>query len=259
MNLANGSYRVRVELPGYQPGEEAVELMGGTSRRVIVMLYPDPNSVRGVTIVPDDPVISAKFLAAPEKARNELSQAREARQRGDCKSAIKHGKKATEIAPDFAIAYVETGMCELDMGALDKARESFKSAIERDPKLLYGYIGLSHVEAKAKRWNEAAQALGTANKVQPDRAEPFYELARLQLQTGHPDKAEMAAKTALSKDHSRLPDLPFLLARIYVLENRNDEAVKLLREIEKTSSDNAVKERAKRSLQLLEKDAAVKK
>jgi len=59
--------------------------------------------------------VSVRFLAAPEKARRELVAAREARGRGDCKSAIGHAKKAAEVAPDFALAYVEKGMCQLTL------------------------------------------------------------------------------------------------------------------------------------------------
>ncbi len=251
VNLSNGSYTVRVELPGYLPGEESIELMGGTSRHVIVMLHPDPNSIRPSTIAPEDPLVSAAYLAAPEKARKELDKSRESRLRGDCGDAVKHGKKAIELAPEFALAYVETGMCQTALKRFDEARVSFNTAIERDPKFLYGYIGLADLETKQQRWNEAAQVLGKANQVHPDRAEPFYELAKIQLQTGHLDKAELAAKTALTKNYTRLPDLPFLLARIYVLEGKNDDAIKSLNEIAERNPDNALGERARKSLESL--------
>jgi tetratricopeptide (TPR) repeat protein len=253
VNLADGSYSVRVSVPGYLPAEESAELTGGATRRVVVMLRPDPDSIKGAQVAPEDPLVSARYLAAPEKARNELARAREARRKGDCKSAIAHGKKAVTIAPDFAVAYVETGMCQVVENDLDAAKQSFDEAIKRDPKFLYGYIGLSNVEAKRKNWNEAAKALGLANKAQPDRAEPFYELARLQLETGHLDKAELAAKTALGKDSTRLPDLQFLLARIYVLEGKKDEALKWLQEIANKNPSNEVGERARHSMDAIRK------
>jgi tetratricopeptide (TPR) repeat protein len=223
------------------------------------MLYPDPNAVRSANLIPEDPLVSAKYLAAPEKARKEVDSAREARQKGDCTEAVKHGKKATEIAPDFAIAYFETGSCQLELGKVDDARKSFQTSIEKDPKFLYGYIGLARAEKQQKKWNDAAQALGQANKAQPDRAEPFYELALLQLETGHPDKAELAARTALGKNHQYVPDLPFLLARIYVLEKKDEDAAKLLKEIADKNPNSELGQRAKRSLKLLEKANTVKK
>jgi len=93
--------------------------------------------------------------------------------------------------------------------------------------------------------------LAQANKVQPDRAEPFYQLAQLQMKTGHLDKAELAAKTALTKDYSRIPDLPFLLARVYVLEGKKGEAIKCLQEISDKNPQNDIGERARRSLNAL--------
>ena len=251
VNLSDGSYTVRVVLPGYLPGEESTELMGGATRHMIVMLHPDPDAVRGASVSSEDPLVSARFLAAPEKARKELVAAREARGRGDCKSAIGHAKKAAEVAPDFVLAYVEKGMCQLTLAQLDDARQSFDRAIEHDPKFLYGYIGVSNVEAERQRWKEAVDALAQANKVQPDRAEPFYQLAQLQMKTGHLDKAELAAKTAMTKDYSRLPDLPFLLARVYVLEGKKGEAIKCLQEISDKNPQNDIGERARRSLNAL--------
>ncbi|MDT8068343.1 MAG: tetratricopeptide repeat protein [Terriglobia bacterium] len=251
INLPNGSYSVRVMLPGYLPGEASIELMGGGARQIFVMLEPDPNAVRDTTVIPDDPLVSVRYLAAPEKARKELERARQARRRGDCKSAIKYGKKAIEIAPTFAVAHVETGMCELTQGKLKDAEESFNAAIKADPEFLYGYIGLSNVEVKKQQWNEAAKILGLANKAQPNRAEPFYELARIQLQTGHLDKAELAAKTALTKDYTRIPDLPFLLARVYVMEGKNEEAVKCLRQIVDLNPGSAIGDRAQKSIEML--------
>jgi tetratricopeptide (TPR) repeat protein len=258
VNLTDGSYGVRVTVPGYLPAEESAELSGGTTRHLIVLLHPDPNAIRGTTIAPEDPVVSARYLAAPEKARKELENAREARRKGDCKSAIAHGKKAVSIAPDFAVAYAETGMCQVLQNDLGSAKESFDLAIQKDPKFLYGYIGLANVEAKRKNWNDAAKALGLANKAQPDRAEPFYELARLQLETGHLDKAELAAKTALTKDSTRLPDLQFLLARIYVLQGKQQEAMNWLQEIANKNPDNEVGERARHSIEVLQKADQVK-
>ncbi|HEX6879082.1 MAG TPA: tetratricopeptide repeat protein [Terriglobales bacterium] len=258
VSLPNGSYSVRVELPGYLPGEESVELMGGGSRHMIVMLHPDPNAMRPSTIAPEDPLVSAAYLAAPEKARKELDKSRESRLRGDCGNAVKHGKKAIELAPTFALAYVETGMCQTSLKHFDDARASFNTAIERDPKFLYGYIGLADLEVKQEHWNEAAQVLGKANQAHPDRAEPFYELSKIQLQTGHLDKAELAAKTALTKNYTRIPDLPFLLARIYVLEGKNDEAIKSLKEIADRNPDNAIGERARKSLETLNSKTSAK-
>jgi cytochrome c-type biogenesis protein CcmH/NrfG len=222
------------------------------------MLHPDAETSH-VTASPEDPLVSARYLAAPPKARAQLEQSRNSRKKGDCKSAIQHAKKATEIAPDFALAYVETGMCEIALDKLDDAQQSFSTAIQRDPKFLYGYIGLAHVQSKREKWNDAAKALGEANHVQPDRAEPFYELAQIQLQTGHLDKAELAAKTAMTKDHTRIPDLPFLLARVFVLENKIDEAATTLKQIVESNPSNEIGARARRSLEAITKAASENK
>jgi tetratricopeptide (TPR) repeat protein len=236
------------------PGEESIELMGGGARHLIVMLYPDPKA-SGVSDVPtDDPLVSVGYLAASEKARKEVDEARKARRKGNCKSAIGHGKKAIEIAPTFALAYVETGMCQLMEADMSAAESSFQGAIQQDPKFLYGYIGLAHVQIKREHWNDAARALGQANQADPDRAEPFYELAKLQLRTGHLDKAELAAKTALTKDYTRIPDAPFLLARVYLLEGKKMEAIECLQKIADTNSAGEIKERAQRSIEMIRAD-----
>jgi len=253
-NLADGSYTVRVTVPGYVPGEASAELSNGIARQLTLVLQPDSGARGALSIITEDPLVSARLLAAPEKVRKEYENSRKARQRGDCDSAIQHSKKALVLAPDFLFAYLEIGMCQLSLGKLDEAEKSFQSAINQDSKSLYGYIGLSSVEIKRERWNEAAKILGLANKELPDRAEPFYELARLQIDVGRLDRAELAAKTALGKDYTRIPDAPFLLARIYVLQGKKEEALKCLQDIALKNPSNDIGTRARRSIDRLKPD-----
>ncbi|HWR36820.1 MAG TPA: tetratricopeptide repeat protein [Clostridia bacterium] len=250
--LPEGSYLVRVTLPGFTPEDYPVELYGSSSRTISLTLHADPNSAPADTAPSlDDPLVSVRFLAAPDGARKELQKARESRLKGDCKGALDHGRKATEIAPDFVLAYLESGLCQERVGELDAAQNSFETALAKDPKYLYSYLNLARVQARKKDYNGAAKTLALAAKAQPDRGEPFFEMARIQLDTGHTDVAEKAAKMALGKDWSHIPEMPFLLANIYVRQGDTVKAISSLQEFVDKAPNGPQADRAKRTIEQL--------
>ena len=262
--LARGSYTVRVDLEGFKPEEAPVEISTPSDTRFItIVLRPDPNATpadAGPSL--DDPVISARMLAAPEKARKEVSKARESRLRGDCKKGLEQASKAAEIAPDFVLAHHEMGMCQISLDKLDDAKKSFETAIEKDPKYLYSYLTLARVLAKKKDLNGAASTLAAASKAQPDRGEPYYEMARLQFVTGDVLRAEKTAEMALQRDCSRITEMPFLIANIHLKKGDKAKAISSLEEFVAKSPNGPQAERAKAAIKNLKappREASAKK
>jgi tetratricopeptide (TPR) repeat protein len=49
--------------------------------------------------------------------------------------ALAHARQAVELAPERAVAWIETGHCELALGLAGRARESFAQARQLDPSL----------------------------------------------------------------------------------------------------------------------------
>jgi tetratricopeptide (TPR) repeat protein len=113
-------------------------------------------------------------------------------------------------------------LCYRRLGQLDDAQASFEIAIEHDNSLLSPYLNLADVLAEKQAFNDAANILLRATEIHPDRGEPYFVMARIQLDTGHPDAAEKAALMALERDHSRIPEVHLLLANIYLRRDEPD-------------------------------------
>lgn len=227
-NLEDGSYTVRASSPDFRAERLDVQLNSGVGRQLTFLLMA--KSVAGTAApVPADPIVSVRWLSAPEKARKEILKSRELRDKGDFPGAMEHLRKALEIHPGFSIALNEQGLCYVREEKLGEARESYEKAIQNDAEFLLPYLNLAEVWVKEKEYNRAAQILAQAAKAQPTRGEPFYAIAKIQLDTGHLDRAEQAARMALERDVSRIPDVHILLVNIY---NRRGEKDKVAAELE---------------------------
>ncbi|MGC4068334.1 MAG: tetratricopeptide repeat protein [Polyangiaceae bacterium] len=112
---------------------------------------------------------SAEAASSPEVA--EAMKAIEAKRFGDAKTLL---TKAIAKNPKDAQAHYYTGVVESSEGGdVKRAIESYRKAIELDPKLVDAYVNLSALELEAK---DEASALKTAEqglavaKKQPDLA-----------------------------------------------------------------------------------------
>ncbi len=225
--LEDGGYAIRVSAPGYHAEYQEVELNNNIARRLTLLLRREETTNQPLT--PADPMVSVRWLAAPERARQEVVKSRELRDRGDFKGAMEHLEKALKIDPTFSLALNEMGLCYRRVDELKQARKSFEAAIRNDPEYLIPYLNLAEVWMQEKEYNRAGQVLAQASKAQPDRGEPFYAMAKIQYETGHLDRAEQACRLALERDTSKIPEVHILLANVYL---RHGEKAKLAAELE---------------------------
>jgi tetratricopeptide (TPR) repeat protein len=169
-----------------------------------------------------------RWLTFPEKARKQVSKARELRRSGDYEGAVKRLKNVLKVHPAFAIAQNELGLSYWRMNMLEQARKFLEAAIRNDPEYLIPYLNLAEVWMREKEYNRAGQVLAQASKAQPDRGEPYYAMAKIQYDTGHLDRAEQACRLALERDTSKIPEVHILLANVYL---RRGEKAKLAAEL----------------------------
>ena len=233
--LEDGGYGVRVSAPGYRTDYRDVQLNGNVSRHVMFHLRRGNDEEWKEVSLDDYGTVSVRWLTFPEKARKQVSKARELRRSGDYEGAVKRLKNLLKVHPAFAIAQNELGLSYWRMNMLEQARKSLEAAIQNDPEYLIAYLNLAEVWMQEKEYNRAGQVLAQASKAQPDRGEPFYSIAKIQYETGHLDRAEQACRLALERDTSKIPEVHILLANVYL---RRGEKAKLAAELE-TYLENA--------------------
>lgn len=227
--LAEGPYSVRISLPGFQSQLHDAQLGGDATRYLPAFLRPGDETEWKEDTSGLDPTISVRWLAAPKKARKEVSKARQLRSRQDYEGAVKRLRRALEIYPSFAIAHNELGQCYRQKEKLTEAQKSFEAAIQHDPEYLDPYLNLGELLSQKKEYDQAARVLLQASKARPNRGEPYYAMAKIQYDTGHLDRAEQACRLALERDTSKIPEVHILLANVYL---RRGEKAKLAAELE---------------------------
>jgi Flp pilus assembly protein TadD len=104
----------------------------------------------------------AKTLAALLRAGDATRAA------GDLASAVTFYRRAHAIAPDQALPLIRLGETLASLGAHNEAAESFRAAVERDPKDADAQRGLGNAMLALHQPQLAIQSFTVANSIKPD-------------------------------------------------------------------------------------------
>jgi Tfp pilus assembly protein PilF len=170
-----------------------------------IMLSPEGRG-GGTELSATTQAVPANAMKAFEKARAEWLD-----QHSD--SAKSNLKKAVELYPGFAEAWLQLG--ELQEAADPQAaRDSFSKALAADPKFVVPYEQLAALDAQAGKWRETANDTENALKLVPGGTPLlWYSDALAKYQLGKIDAAQVSASKSLAIDPRR-PNTEQLLAVI---------------------------------------------
>ena len=93
-----------------------------------------------------------------------------------CFSIILFGIILAQCEGKNSAEYVQEGIENSKQGQYSKAKESFLSAIEKDPKNIDGYYGLGGIYNLEKKYEEAEKAFKTAIQLDPTHINSWYSL-----------------------------------------------------------------------------------
>jgi tetratricopeptide (TPR) repeat protein len=127
---------------------------------------------------PGDPrfTVSVSSLAAPEKAQKAFQKGEEEVRKGKWQSAAENFKKAIEVYPRYAIAWLELGRVRARQSSWFEARKCFQEAVAQDSKLTDGYVELAYVAAQEQNWKELADLSDHLILVSPDASAEYWFL-----------------------------------------------------------------------------------
>jgi tetratricopeptide (TPR) repeat protein len=178
----------------------------------------------------NSPTVSTARLAVPGKASSEYQKACGAFKVGKLREAEDHVRKAIELYPSYAAAWVVLGQVLRAEDKKDDARGACSQAQTLDPGYVAPYLCLAEFASIAKDWEEAARFADQALALDPT-GNPYalYYAADAGLHLNQLSQAEIHARSAVKLDTSHiLPELHLLLANIYEAEGDSpDEAVQL--------------------------------
>ena len=202
---------LRAEAPGYVSSTIDLEqhLSGMVEVGTIVMSPAGSQSSEGFTV-------SVASLAAPENAKKNFAKGQDQAKKGRWAAACDYFRKAVQVYPRYAIAWLELGRAQMHQNDFMGAQQSFQSATTQDSKLLPAYIELARLQAAQKQWK--ALAATTANLVQlaPETAAVYWFLdSAANYNLENLQRAESSAERGLRLDGGhRVPQLEHLYALI---------------------------------------------
>ncbi len=155
-----------------------------------------------------------------------------AEQSGDLALAARCFERAAAASPDFAEARVNRGVVLARQGRLDQAEAAYREALAIDPDLAVARLdlarallhrGLAEPGRRAELWAAARREYLHLLESREDEPAAWHDLGFLDLEGGHPARAELAYRRAAALQpgaEAALHGLCLSLARL----GRCDEA-----------------------------------
>jgi tetratricopeptide (TPR) repeat protein len=144
--LTDGTYHLTIDAgKEYELSDEKVDLIDTGTKRlgqtmtVSIQLRPKTASIN------DSHTLDAALGNVPDAARELYTRALVAARANDHKKAIEQLTKALKLYPNFAVAWNELGVQNMELGRYEEATEALRSALKLVPESLstrlnYGFV-----------------------------------------------------------------------------------------------------------------------
>jgi len=164
------------DLPGYR--SERLRLAEKPARGSVDVGSIALHSMANDPALSADPrfTVSVVSLAAPDKARKAFTKGEQEVRKGKWESACDYFRKAIEMYPRYALAWLELGRVQARENSFVEAHESFRQAVTQDAKLTDGYVELARVAAQQQSWKELADVSDRLVQASPDSSPEYWFL-----------------------------------------------------------------------------------
>lgn len=199
---------LQAESPEYT--SETLRLFGTASGQInqvgTIMLYPR-TAAQGDTI-------SVTSLAAPEKAKQAFEKGQEQVRKGKFQAACDFFRRAVQVYPQYAIAWLELGRAQVKQNDFAGAQQSLHQATDHDARLLAGYVELAHIALVQQQWKDLADSTEKILRLAPDAtANAWFLNAAANFNLGDMQRAEAGVTRGLYLDKAhKVPQLEYLYA-----------------------------------------------
>jgi Tetratricopeptide repeat len=178
------------------------------------------------------PTVSATRLEIPSKASSEYQKACGAFKDKRLSAAENDVRKAIDLDPNYAAAWVILGQVLDAQKKRDDARKACSQAMTVDPTYVPPYICLADFAASENNWEEVFRLSSHALELDPiSDVYAFYFTAAAEFHLHQILKAETDAQSGLRLDvWHHLPELHRLLAKIYEIKGDSHAEMAQLKE-----------------------------
>ena len=271
-NILPDSYYVAIEVEGYEPVRERVELSSSFTRVANLTIFLESETVirriEGGGFEGDPKVVDINELRTdyPEKAVEEYEKALKDVEKGNAKKAVDRLEKAVKLAPDFYQAQNNLGVQYKALGRYRDAERTFEIAHDLNRNAAQPLINLGslYVDEAQKQISsgEEERALATYQKAVVSLEEAIvldafsasarYFLGTALYKTAALERAETMLMRALELDEE-YHVVRLMLVNVYVKQARYNDVLAQLTEFLERNPDGPQSEAVRAMKQQIEK------
>lgn len=138
---------------------------------------------------------------ASKDARKVFDKGAEAAKIGKWSDAAADFRKAADLFPGYADAWLELGKAQLALKQVDEARKSFEASIKADQKYPAPYIQLAQLESQAQNWKGVTDLTGRLLKLAAGVSPQIYLFDSVgYFRLGNCAAAESSAREGVKAD-----------------------------------------------------------
>jgi superkiller protein 3 len=244
-NLAQGAYYVAVNVEGYEPVHQLVEVFSSFGNALLTIMLNKPAiefRERPTGLDADDPnVVDVGQMKEnfPRKAIQNYEKALEEKNKGRIPNAVKLLEEAIQLAPTFLRAHNNLGILYQSLKRFNDAEREFKRSHELNAKTELPLVNLGSLyieqsalekadrSAKGRLLDQALDSLEAAVKLNPRSAAAHFLLGQANYQSDFFEEAEAAFIKARELDPN-LRAAPLMLANVYMRQRKWQEVVDTL-------------------------------
>jgi Tfp pilus assembly protein PilF len=204
----------------------ALKLFGHTAQEIsqVGTLVLTPRSST------DGASVSVTTLAAPDKAKSAFAKGQQQARKRRWAAACDYFRKAIQVYPKYALAWLELGRAEVEQNDLVDAQQSFQQAATQDSRLMAAYSESARVALQQQQWKELADSTQRLIELSPNAsADAWFLNSAANFNLGDEERAEKSATRGLNLDEKhRVPQLEYLYAMIMARRGAYSAAVQHL-------------------------------
>ncbi|HEY4933022.1 MAG TPA: tetratricopeptide repeat protein [Terriglobales bacterium] len=200
---------LRADLAGYTSSSIRLDNSMTNSNVGVIVLHSRSKK--------SDGMVSVASLQVPQKARKEYEKGSESLEKGNLADAEKSLRKAIDLYPKFAEAWLRLGDVEERQKNTDGAMADYQKAIDADGNFALPYLRMAYLYALASNWEQTRNLTERVNALDPVNFPlAYYYNAVAEFNLNNIARAETNALRAASLDklHSE-PGVELLLATLY--------------------------------------------